>query len=171
MNWEALGAISELLGAIGVVVTLLYLSRQINHNSKQLEGSSTIAVHNYQRTLTEEMCANPSLWATVRKANLDWVSLSEDERSVASLYFVKEAGFWEMSYRLHKQGALDPLVYQSKEQYYLVIFQSPGRRKWWDDESVILADDFYQEMTEKLDARTTSAEDFATNHPYWVKNE
>ena len=44
MNWEALGAISELLGAIGVVVTLLYLSRQINRNSKQLEGSSTIAL-------------------------------------------------------------------------------------------------------------------------------
>ena len=171
MNWEALGAISELLGAIGVIVTLLYLSRQINHNSKQLEGSATIAVHNYLRTVTEEVAANPSLWATVRKANLDWVSLSEDERSLASLYFIKEAGFWEMAYRLHKQGALDPLVYQSKEQYYLVIFQSPGRRKWWDDESVILADDFYQEMTEKLDARTTSAEDFAANHPYWVKNE
>ena len=101
MNWEALGAVAELLGAIGVIVTLLYLSRQINHNSKQLEGSSTIAVHNYLRTLTEEVAANPSLWATVRKANLDWVSLSEDERSLASLYFIKEAGFWEMAYRLH----------------------------------------------------------------------
>ena len=59
MNWEALGALAELLGAIGVIATLLYLSRQINHNSKQLEGSSTIAVHNYQRTLTEEMCSRP----------------------------------------------------------------------------------------------------------------
>jgi len=171
MNWEALGAVAELLGAIGVIVTLIYLSRQISHNSKQLEGSSTIAVHNYFRTLCEELCANPSLWATVRKANLDWVSLSEDERSVASLFFLKEAGFWEMSYRLHKQGALDPVVYESKEKYYLVIFQSPGRRKWWDDESIVLADDFYQEMTEKLNAGTTSSEDFAKNHSYWVKNK
>ena len=38
MNWEALGAVAELLGAIGVIVTLIYLSRQISHNSKQLEG-------------------------------------------------------------------------------------------------------------------------------------
>ena len=37
MNWEALGAIAELLGAIGVILTLLYLSRQIDNNSKQLE--------------------------------------------------------------------------------------------------------------------------------------
>ena len=93
MNWEALGAMAELLGAIGVIVTLLYLSRQISHNSKQLEGSSTIAVHNYLRTLCEELCANPSLWATVRKANLDWTSLSEDERSVASLFSLKRLAF------------------------------------------------------------------------------
>ena len=103
MNWEALGAISELLGAIGVVVTLLYLSRQINHNSRQLEGSSTIAVHNYQRTLTEEVAANPSLWATVRKANLDWVSLSEDERSLASLYFHQAEENGGMTNRLYLQ--------------------------------------------------------------------
>ena len=93
MNQEALSAIAELLGAIGVIVTLLYLSLQISHNSKQLEGSSTIAVHNYLRTLCEELCANPSLWATVRKANLDWTSLSEDERSVASLFSLKRLAF------------------------------------------------------------------------------
>ena len=29
MNWVALGAIAELLGAIGVIATLLYLSQQV----------------------------------------------------------------------------------------------------------------------------------------------
>ena len=35
MNWKALGAISELIEAIGVIVMLLYLSWQINHDSKK----------------------------------------------------------------------------------------------------------------------------------------
>ena len=34
MNWDALGAIAELLGAISVFLTLIYLARQINENSK-----------------------------------------------------------------------------------------------------------------------------------------
>ena len=34
MNWEALGALAELLGAISVFLTLIYLARQINENSK-----------------------------------------------------------------------------------------------------------------------------------------
>ena len=41
MSWEAIGAVSSLLGAISVFVTLLYLARQIKENSKLL----TISVY------------------------------------------------------------------------------------------------------------------------------
>ena len=33
MNWDAIGAIDALLGAIGAIVTLIYLAAQIRHNS------------------------------------------------------------------------------------------------------------------------------------------
>ncbi len=29
MNWEVIGAMAELLGALGVIITLIYLARQI----------------------------------------------------------------------------------------------------------------------------------------------
>jgi len=34
MNWEAIGAIGEIAGALAVVLTLLYLARQINESRK-----------------------------------------------------------------------------------------------------------------------------------------
>jgi hypothetical protein len=33
MNWEAIGAIAELLGAIGVIASLVYLATQIRSNT------------------------------------------------------------------------------------------------------------------------------------------
>lgn len=39
MNWEAVGAISEMIGASAVVVSLIYLAFQIRQNTKQLEQS------------------------------------------------------------------------------------------------------------------------------------
>ncbi len=39
MNWEAIGAIGEVLGAAGVIITLAYLAVQIRQNSHQLERS------------------------------------------------------------------------------------------------------------------------------------
>jgi len=40
MNWDAVGAIAEIVGAVSVLATLLYLAKQIKDNSKLL--SSTI---------------------------------------------------------------------------------------------------------------------------------
>ncbi len=37
MNWDALGAVAELLGAIAVFLTLAYLTVQVRQNSKALE--------------------------------------------------------------------------------------------------------------------------------------
>ena len=39
MNWEAIGAIAETLGAIGVIATLVYLALQIRQNTNALEQS------------------------------------------------------------------------------------------------------------------------------------
>ena len=51
MTWDAVGAIAELLGALGVILTLLYLSWQIENNSKQLEGSAFVAIAEYERSI------------------------------------------------------------------------------------------------------------------------
>ncbi len=37
MNWEALGAIAELVGAVGVIATLGYLAIQIRQNTAVVE--------------------------------------------------------------------------------------------------------------------------------------
>ena len=43
MNWEAVGAISEVVGAIGVIATLAYLAVQIRQNSAHLAESAKLA--------------------------------------------------------------------------------------------------------------------------------
>jgi len=39
MNWDAIGALAELAGAISVLGTLIYLAKQIKDNSKLLSTS------------------------------------------------------------------------------------------------------------------------------------
>ena len=40
MNWDAIGAVGELVGALGVIATLGYLAYQIRQNTVQLEQST-----------------------------------------------------------------------------------------------------------------------------------
>ena len=41
MNWEAIGAIGETVGAIAVVATIIYLARQVRDNSRQVKINTT----------------------------------------------------------------------------------------------------------------------------------
>ena len=40
MNWDAIGAVAEVVGAGGVIVSLLYLAAQIRHGAKTAEGTA-----------------------------------------------------------------------------------------------------------------------------------
>lgn len=44
INWEAIGAVGEILGATGVVATLLYLSIQTRNNTQATNAASAQAV-------------------------------------------------------------------------------------------------------------------------------
>ncbi len=43
MNWEAVGAVGEILGAAGVIATLGYLALQIRQNTRQTQASAASA--------------------------------------------------------------------------------------------------------------------------------
>lgn len=49
MNWDAIGAIAESLGVIGVIVTVVYVAVQIRHNSQAVQGATE------QALMTQEM--------------------------------------------------------------------------------------------------------------------
>ena len=44
MNWEAIAAIGEAVGALGVILTLVYLAVQIRQNTNSIDESRRIAI-------------------------------------------------------------------------------------------------------------------------------
>jgi hypothetical protein len=150
MNWEALGAIANLLAAIGVIATLIYLSVQIRQNNNQLRGAATIAVYDYQRARTDTLTEDQELYKIALRGNEDLDSLTDWERQRFTIWAIKETGMWEMCHRLMKQGALDEELYRGKEAYWLALHSSPGRRKWWQQYAIMLNKQFVAEISAAL---------------------
>jgi hypothetical protein len=40
MNWDAIGAVGEIVGALAVFLTLVYLAGQINQNTKAVRATA-----------------------------------------------------------------------------------------------------------------------------------
>ncbi len=49
MNWDAIGAIAETLGAVGVIASLVYLATQIRQSREQMvENTRAVQAGTYQ---------------------------------------------------------------------------------------------------------------------------
>ena len=61
MNWEALGAVAELLGAIGVIASLFYVASQIRRNSESVEAATARALTDATQTRLLAAAQNSTL--------------------------------------------------------------------------------------------------------------
>ena len=80
MNWEAIGAVAEFVGAIAVVITLIYLISQLRQNTKALRSSSYASIHQQEDNFLAEMARDPILARLEVKATLGVENLDESER-------------------------------------------------------------------------------------------
>ena len=131
MNWEAIGAIGEIVGALGVIATLLYLARQIRNSAIATRlHSYELILDGYQthiRTLTEESLAEVFLRGS---------SGADDLSDVDSLRFtVVMAGFvlgYQKSLEAYRHDVLDEEMFAAFEADMLDILLLPAVRKWWE---------------------------------------
>lgn len=114
MNWDAIGAVGEVAGAIAVVVTLVYLARQIRHSA---EATRIAAYHQGQEQLwsmAATISTSPELANLLASAldegfdDLEFVERVRLESALSPLYF----GF-ESMLTLHEQGHIDPELWQN----------------------------------------------------------
>lgn len=87
MNWEAVGAIGEVIGAIGVIVTLAYLAIQIRQNSAVVRSATRQAISTTQAEIGYRLAENPEL----RSAALLYTNLESTvpETELAAHFYLR----------------------------------------------------------------------------------
>ena len=68
MNWEAIGAIGEVLGAFAVVATLLYLALQVRHAKTATTDATRLNRANGVQAMLLAMSTDDALRSSVNKA-------------------------------------------------------------------------------------------------------
>ena len=86
MDWEAIGAIGEILGGIAVIGTLIYLSRQITHSLKLTTATQKQARMDSFATLNESILTTPGLRQFLSRMQSAEAKLSEDDIVLARHY-------------------------------------------------------------------------------------
>ena len=140
MNWEAVGAIAETVGAIGVILSLVYLSVQIRSNTEQLRFSARQSVAESLDRAFDPIYAEPclSIW---QKGHNNIDELTEAERLVFNGLMARQAHNY--SNMLDAQNA--NLIERGRAEgryrrFYADLFGTPGGIRWLEEHPSIAVD-------------------------------
>ena len=151
MNWEAIGAVGEVVAALAVVVTLVYLSTQIRQNNKLLRsGSRQALVANDIASLTANL-QNPDVFVKLVSSQ----SLSSEDQLRLSFMFALDLRNREFEYFQYVNGLLDEETWLSYRQVVLINHSSELGQKWWNEIGRGFVDPSF---AEQIDTLLSSAE-------------
>jgi hypothetical protein len=139
---QLLGNYGEFVGAIAVVITLLYLAVQIRQNTESLRLSSELALSQQTSDFAARMWAHPEMLRIWDLVVTDPSSLSIDEIGqfrwvCADLFLV-----YEGQYQLYKRGHVAEDVWKGKADMMCGLLESPIVSEWWSPRMAPLTDDF-----------------------------
>lgn len=170
MNWNALGALGEIVGAAAVVVTLFYLARQVleaseetKRNQAEVRRTRYDALNRELSRTAAEWAANPEIADVIFRGLFDLGALSRVEvfrfytaqqrflRSLESLFVYSTEG------GVHEWGAQG---WRAALADYITF---PGVRAYWDDRHHWYSEAFQSEVNSLVsDSGAVMAQAYAT---------
>jgi hypothetical protein len=131
MNWDAIGATAEMLGALAVIVSLLYLASQVRQNTAASRISRYDSfVHNIA-DVRKSIFDNETLSRVWDVGLRDPSELNETEHTQLRLLLYNAIQCMESLHLQLAQSGLDKEIWSRQLPVISRVIGSVGGRKWW----------------------------------------
>ena len=126
-NWDAIGAIGETIGAVAVVLTLLYLSRQINQFNLSARAQTRATTMQLAQNELHLFVQDPNLFAAWTKPDLSF-----EERVKLNQWLIACLKQRESEWISHRDGIIDDETFHAYAGVTTVVLGTERTRKWWE---------------------------------------
>ena len=135
MNWEALGAVGEVVGAVAVGFTLLYLSNQLRQNTAASQNATWQAILRQLGDLDVLEATTPGLGSLMEAAEERPESISGEEYRRFTKIAQPRFGVLEYAYLANKNGTIDSFFWEALVPYVRFVISKPGNQKFWAEQA------------------------------------
>ena len=151
MNWDAMSTIAEVVSAIAVVVSLVYLAIQLRTNTKALKANGAWDSEIVYGNANYEIALDPDfalLYSRASSASADIADFTEAEQ--AQLYFAVRSAlqFAQAQWWLWQSGSLPDELWEMRRLWAKNFIASPVMSTIWQAElkQHIFADKFAEDI-------------------------
>lgn len=161
MNWEALQGIAELVGALGVIISLIYLAAQVRQNTKSIRTASNqdlLTSFNGMLEFAKSSEYGAKIFDAYARQGLE--NLSQQEIAGVRVASVQILRVFEQAYLQRRAGLLDEDVWQGWEYNMKIVMGLPGVVVGWRSLRPILHPGFAELMESFAETSKGAAVDY-----------
>ena len=152
MNWDAVGAIGEIVGALAVFLTLIYLALQIRQNTKAVQASAADASISKVTNVRQSMYENAEVSRIYVQGLADPDDLDDESRTRFRLLMHNILMSVSNIYSQTRFAGLPVSTWESQKVVLTRIVTSPGGRWFWKEYRLEFEDAFREQVDELLQA-------------------
>ena len=131
MNWDAIGAVGEMIGASAVVISVIYLALQIRKQTHESRLAATRELNNHNLQAQAVLTDNGEIASIYLRAVQDYESLPDVDRLRISLHFHRNFRIMEQQFLHTKSGNVEASYLDSVNKAYREWLIFPGVQQWW----------------------------------------
>lgn len=142
MNWEMLSAIGQMVAAVGVIPSLIYLAVQIRGQNKERRRAG-INILTVQWSELVKSAQESREFATIFLQGVrSFQGLDAPDKLRFTAFFTRYTRNCEGMFIYYRDGALDKALWDEVERTMTDYFAYPGVREWWATRKHWLTDEF-----------------------------
>lgn len=151
MNIQDWGAIGEVVSAVAVIITLVYLALQLRQNTKALRTNAAWDAETIWGASNIEHARHPENALLLTKAASDTARIEDfSETEIAQLYFAVRGAlqYAQAQWWLWKGGSLPDEIWEMRRTWAINFIQPPVINSIWEGElkQHILTKEFVQDI-------------------------
>jgi hypothetical protein len=135
VNWEAISAIGQIVGAIAVVISLIYVAREVGNSAHATQLASRRSIAEIFHLWSRQLVEHPDLRELYYRGLHDFESLEGADVVGFGTLMHQLFRLYEEAYYEHLEGHVDPRLWSGWETGMRDINGYPGVQAWWRSRS------------------------------------
>src|SRR5215472_11058394 len=142
MNWEMIAAIGQVVAAIGVIPSLIYLAVQIREQNKERRRAGINILTAQWSDLVKSAQEDREFAVLFLQGMRCFGGLDAPSKLTFSAFFTRYTRNCEGMFIYYRDGALEKALWDEVERTMSDYFAYPGVREWWATRKHWLTDEF-----------------------------
>ena len=134
-------AVSEIIGTVAVVISLIFLAFSVNKNTAVMQASNDNFVYELQFARVRDIVNSPGMASIYVKLNQN-KELSAEEQERYYWDKLQEIGTWEIAFNRHRDGVFSTVQWEGWNNFYVSSLTNQFSAESWAGVREWYANDF-----------------------------